>query len=343
VERLYEQVDRDAVTALLATLRVHSTIYCCTEFRVPWGMALKPAAVPVFHLFTRGDCWLEIDELDEPVALSAGDVVVFMTGRGHRMCDNLASPTEVLDDILATTPPSNGTLTHGGTGELTEMICGTFQLEGAPANPLLLSLPPVLRLDGRDDPTAHWVDALLTMVRAELNQPVPGGEAMLARLADLLITQTIRTFLSTLTESDGVHAAALRDPRITKAVRLFLTELNHPWTVDEMAAEVAMSRSSFAAIFRQLTGETPIRYLTRCRLARAAAYLASSDLTVFAVAQLVGYDSEASLTRAFSRMFGTAPGSYRRRLHDQPGSETPQVLPEITTDAETRGDRVLTD
>jgi AraC-like DNA-binding protein len=338
VQRLHDDLDVDAVDEVLTTLRVRSTIYCRSELNAPWGFAVKPAEVSVFHLISAGSGWLEVNDLDDPVRLEIGDVVLLMTGRGHRLTDDRSSKTEWLDEILERTPPSEGRLIYGGTGPRTEMICGHFQIEGAQANPLLMSLPPLLRLERNDPATAEWVKALLAMLQHEVSHQQPGGGAMLARLADILITQAIRNFLISLANTDQPHFGALRNPRIAKAVRLFQSDPSRPWTVEDMANEVAMSRSSFAAAFRQLTGESPMRYLTRCRLARAASHLASGDMTVFAIAREVGYDSEASLTKAFSRTFGVAPGAYRKRLREGSDLKVVEILPEVIADG--NGDTV---
>jgi AraC-like DNA-binding protein len=329
VQTLFEKIDEDAVTQVLASLRVHSTIYCRTELRAPWGFAVKPAEVSVFHLICEGSSWLDVDDVEVHVELGAADVVLLMTGRGHRMRDDPSSEVEWLDDIIQRTPPTDGRMIYGGSGHRTEMVCGCFQIEGAQANPLLFSLPPILRLDGRDPATREWVEALLAMLRREVNLPLAGGEAMLARLADLLIIHAIRTFLVSLADGDHAHLGALRDPRIAKAIRLFNADPARSWTVEKMASEVAMSRSSFAASFRQLTGESPMRYLSRCRLARAASYLAAGELTVFAIAHHVGYESEASLTKAFSRAFGTAPGAYRKQVKERSGLERAWIAPKL--------------
>jgi transcriptional regulator GlxA family with amidase domain len=145
----------------------------------------------------------------------------------------------------------------------------------------------------------------------------------------MLVTQTIRNYLESLTDAGRPQLGGLRDPRIAKAIRLAHTNPAHPWTVEELAAEVAMSRSAFAATFRQLTGEPPMRYVTRCRLARAASYFADGDLSVFEVARQCGYDSEASLTKAFSRNFGMAPGAYRRRLRQPAVVDPPPPQPDL--------------
>jgi transcriptional regulator GlxA family with amidase domain len=196
------------------------------------------------------------------------------------------------------------------------LVCGGFLVEGSQASPLLLSIPPVLRVRRNDPTTAAWLDGVFASLGEELARPRPGAAAILAALADLLVTQIIRDYLVSLGSADQPEIAGLRDARIAKAVRLAHTNPVHSWTVEEMAAEVAMSRSAFAASFRQLTGESPMRYVTRCRLARAAAYLADGGVSVSEIARRTGYDSESSFTKAFARHFGMAPGAYRRRLQE---------------------------
>jgi AraC-like DNA-binding protein len=79
-----------------------------------------------------------------------------------------------------------------------------------------------------------------------------------------------------------------------------------------MAEEVGMSRSKFAERFRALVGEPPLAYLTRWRMHSAARLLADESLTVGEVARRVGYESETAFSKAFRRVFDTAPGTYRR-------------------------------
>jgi transcriptional regulator GlxA family with amidase domain len=207
------------------------------------------------------------------------------------------------------------------------LLCGGFLAEGSQASPLLLAIPPVLRIHPDDPAAAGWLAGLLASLHAEAANPRPGAAAILAVLADLLVTQAIRSYLLELTTADRSAAGGLRDPRIAKAIRLAHANPAHPWTVEELAAEVAMSRSGFAASFRQLTGESPMRYVTRCRLARAASYLADAGISVAQIARRTGYESESSFTKAFARHFGMAPTDYRRRLQE-PGAVT-RALREI--------------
>ena len=320
--------DTATISELFRGLRVQSTVLCRTDFRSPWGFAVKESRSSAFHLVTSGRCWLNVDGLREWTQLEAGTIVLLMTGRGHRLSDAPSSEVPWLDDILRTNPPIDGHLSHGGSGAEASLVCGSIALEGLQAHPLLLSLPPMLRLDPESGDGAGWLPAVQGMIEVELEAAKPGLDAMLARLADVLIAEAMREFLLSLAESDGAYFAGLRDARIAKAIRLFQTDPARDWTVEIVSREVAMSRSSFAGLFREVTGESPIRYLTRCRLARAASLLVNTDATVFSISQEVGYDSEASLAKAFSRAFGTPPGAYRRQVRAGSGELT-DVLPQI--------------
>jgi transcriptional regulator GlxA family with amidase domain len=104
---------------------------------------------------------------------------------------------------------------------------------------------------------------------------------------------------------------ALRDRQIATAIGLIHSQPERGWTVGELAAEVALSRSTFSSRFRQLVGESPLRYLTRTRLAHAAALLRTTDASLAQVAGRAGYATEFSFGKAFKRVFGVAPGAYR--------------------------------
>jgi transcriptional regulator GlxA family with amidase domain len=97
------------------------------------------------------------------------------------------------------------------------------------------------------------------------------------------------------------------------ALTLMRSQPSAPWTVADLARKADMSRTAFAARFRELVGEPPMSYLARVRLGHAAGYLSTTDKTVRQIARLVGYENEASLSKAFGRAFGRAPGEYRRQ------------------------------
>ena len=93
-------------------------------------------------------------------------------------------------------------------------------------------------------------------------------------------------------------------------------ELAQRWTVSGLARRVGMSRPAFARRFAAETGSSPLRYLARARMERAASLLEQPELGLAQIAERVGYSSEFAFNRAFKRHHHVAPGSFRRHLRE---------------------------
>ena len=304
---------RDVVTSLLDAVRVRTSVYCRSELRAPWGFGVEAHGNPSFHVVTRGRCWLEVDGDGQPLAMTSGDLVLLPHGPRHWLRDDPSSPARWLEDILARTPPGHdGRLHYGGNGELSELVCGGFTLEGETVDPILQALPRVVHVSGANGKPLPWVAATLGLVSAVTASQAAGAEAVLARLAETIVLQALRSALADLAAADAVRLEALREPQIAAAIRLIHARPELAWTVDRLASEVGYSRSAFASRFRELVGETPIAYLTRSRLAIAATQLDRTQMSIGEIARRAGYANEASFGRAFRRAFGVAPGNYRR-------------------------------
>jgi len=303
--------DSDGLSQLLLRLTVNSTVYCLSEMTAPWGFQVEARSGPAFHLLTAGSAWLEVQGEADPVRLAAGDLVILPRGQGHVVRDSPKSPVRWLDRILADTPPVNGHLTHGGGGERTDLLCGGFAVERLTARPLLEALPTVVHLRGTGGRAPEWLVSLIRMIAVEMASTGPGSEAVVTRLTDALLAQALRQCLADADRASG-GSTAVSDPQIARALRLIREHPDRSWTVPKMAAAVSLSRSAFAERFRAATGETPMRSLTRYRMARAAEYLRATRAGVREIAHLTGYDSEVSVTKAFRRHYGTSPGAYRR-------------------------------
>jgi transcriptional regulator GlxA family with amidase domain len=159
------------------------------------------------------------------------------------------------------------------------------------------------------------------MLSAEAESSAPGAEEVVTRLADAMLTQALRLALIDLHAEDQGRVRALGDPQIAEAVALIHNQPERAWAVGELAAEVALSRSEFAARFRELVGESPLRYLTRTRLAHAAALLRTTDAPLAQIAAQTGYATAFSFSKAFKRAFGLAPGEYRGQANEGPKLE----------------------
>jgi AraC family transcriptional regulator, alkane utilization regulator len=310
----------DPVSEVLRAVRIRSTVYCRSVMGAPWGFGVTARGNPTFHVVTTGSCWLEVDGEPDQLRLTAGDLVVLPTGRRHWVRDDPATPATELEGILATTPPDeHRRLRHGGPGSRTELLCGGFALEGGGAHPILHALPAAVRIRGVNGHPVPWLAATLALLSAETASAAPGAEEIVSRLADALLAQALRVALAELQSSDGAGVLALRDRQMAAAIELIHRRPDHAWTVGELAAEVALSRSAFSARFRQFVGESPKRYLTRTRLAHAATLLHQTDASLAEIAVKIGYGTEFSFAKAFKRTFGIAPGTYRGRHHGFPG------------------------
>ena len=236
------------------------------------------------------------------------------------MQDRRDSPAPPLDGILAERSLAGGSdaaerLAYGGDGPRTSLLCGGFALaSGLPEN-LLSLLPVMLVLDTTSSGISRWLEPAFGLLRDEIARDAPGASAVLAKLADVFLTEIVRRYLSSLDLMTAtVPPAAAGDPGVGAALMLLRSQPDAPWTVADLARKVDMSRTAFAARFRELVGEPPMGYLARVRLGHAAGHLSATDMTLRQVAHLVGYENESSLSKAFRRAFGRAPGEYRQAL-----------------------------
>jgi AraC-like DNA-binding protein/mannose-6-phosphate isomerase-like protein (cupin superfamily) len=311
--------DGDGLSQLLLRVTVTSTVYCLSDMTSPWGFRVAARPSPAFHLLMSGSAWLEVEGQREAVRLLAGDLVVLPRGNDHQLRDARESQIRWLDDILAKKPPVNGRLQHGGGGERAELICGGFAIDQLTARPLLEALPLVVHLRGHEGRAPEWLAGLIRMISLEMAANRPGAEAVVSRLTDALLAQALRAHL---VATDPVSGGPVTDPQVARALRLMRERPDERWSVPKLAAAVGLSRSAFAERFRAATGETPIQSLTRYRLSRAAAYLRTTNAGVREIARRTGYDSEATISKAFRRHYGTAPGAYRKAAGSAPGAVT---------------------
>src|SRR5215472_4417181 len=194
--QLLNAAPHDTVAELLAALRVRSTVYCLSELREPWGFEVGGVNVAKFHLVLAGSCWLSLAG-HEPAELHAGDLVIISRGERHVMTDRPGSPVTNLDLIVADHPlDPNARLTYGGTGALTRLLCGGFVLDDPAPAALIDLLPPVLQMNSRSADITTWLEPVFALVRHEAESNAPGAQAIFAKLADVFLSQALRTYLA---------------------------------------------------------------------------------------------------------------------------------------------------
>jgi AraC family transcriptional regulator, alkane utilization regulator len=138
----------------------------------------------------------------------------------------------------------------------------------------------------------------------------PGGENVLARLAEVMFVEAIRRHLEKLPASQAGWLAGLRDPVVGQALGALHAEPRRPWTVEDLARLVGQSRSVFAERFGAMVGQPPMQYLALWRMQLASHQLLQGQ-AVARVAEAVGYESEAAFSRAFKKLVGQPPAAWR--------------------------------
>ena len=310
----------DVLSDILSTVHLRSTVFAQTQLVAPWGIRAGAGDRFAFHVITRGRGWLEVDGL-APMNVEAGEVVVITPGRGHALRDRPETPTRDLFEMLAA-----GEFTRADNGpppdatEWTTLICGCFQLSGPPGNALLAALPPLIHIREMSSDVGPWLAQTITLLTYESLAERPGTTTVVNRLCDALFVYILRSHLAALPANDANWLRALIDPQLGEALRAMHEQPAADWTVRSLAAGVGMSRSAFAARFAGLVGETPIQYLTRWRLQKAAATPHPGDADVSAAAATVGYDSIPAFSKAFKRIIGVSPGAYRRGARADPAT-----------------------
>jgi AraC-like DNA-binding protein len=192
------------------------------------------------------------------------------------------------------------------------ILCGFLGCDTRPFNPLVEALPAVLHLRGSSYRENSGLAYFISAARAESERRRAGAEGVLARLGELLFVEAIRCHIETLDPEQTGWLAGLGDRHVGQALNLLHGDPSADWTLDELAKEVGLSRSTLAQRFTHLIGQPPMQYLTRWRMQLAAGLLASGRDPIARVAEAVGYDSEAAFNRAFRRAVGTPPAAWRQ-------------------------------
>jgi AraC-like DNA-binding protein len=321
----------DPLTDVLTSVRLTGAVFFTVEGTAPWVAEAPPASaisgrvlpgadhVLEFHAVTRGRCLGGILG-EEPVRLEAGDLICFPHGDPHVMSSAPGLRAPQIDLSLFERPAGKRIpfpLKLGAGPSEVHLVCGFLGCDARPFNPLLASLPRVLRASDRDSP-GGWLSRFMEVAETEARTPRPGTEAVLARLSELMFVEVIRRHVESLLPGRTGWLAGLRDPHVGKALAALHARPEHTWTIDSLGHEAGLSRSALAERFTALVGEPPIQYLGRWRMQVAAGLLASTHDGIAGIAARVGYASEAAFSRAFRKLVGVPPASWRRRRAGQP-------------------------
>lgn len=318
----------DALSEVLSAVRLSASVFFDIVAKSPW-VAEKPPAVQTardvvpgaqhameYHVITSGRCWLSLvgDSASDPIKLGEGDIVVMPHGDPHVVS---SEPGMRAEPSLAVyrRPDQDGAapfvLQTGGDGAVARLICGFFTCDARPFNPLLASLPRVMRF-GREETGSHGLlDQFIRFAVTEMGNKGMGSQTVLNRLSELMFVEVIRLHMNRIGDGNTGWLAGLRDPLVGRALALLHGKPAYAWTLEELASEAAASRTVLADRFSHLVGCPPIQYLTQWRMQLAARRLADQGAKIAVIAHEVGYESEAAFSRAFKRFVGRSPSQWR--------------------------------
>ena len=308
---------RDLLTQILLGLRLDGVEYGRCIMRKPWAVAFPAQRSARFHFVGSGGAWLRTPGTDWQ-RLSAGDAVLLPHGSFHVLASAPDVPAVDIDSLSRVAVSENIYLVGGDQCAVTVddgtpadvMFCGALRFNLDPLHPLIAMMPPVMLAGelARKDAT---VPALLDAMEREVALDRIGACGILARLADALAASIIRAWVECGCSDATGWVAAVRCPKVGRVVAAIHAEPERDWSVPELAGVMGTSRSTFADTFTRTMGESPARYVAKVKMFQARRWIAHDGMRIATAADRLGYESEASFSRAFKRVIGHAPSAAR--------------------------------
>jgi AraC-like DNA-binding protein len=298
------------------------------EATAPWGLiggkeseekvtpsdkTISPTDLAHFAMLSRGNCWLSVEGIPEPIPLTGGDCFLLARDISIVMRDSPRTrPRSTFREIAA--KASSNVAHYGGGGASTTVVCGSLSFDRASLKPITQLLPRFILIKA-DQAQTLALHITMQALASEMAGQAPGSEVVTTRLAEVLFIQILRAHIASEPERNQGWLRAIFDPQVGAALCAVHDGVSTPWTVESLAEAATMSRSAFAVRFKELLGQTPMEYVTEWRMQKAMQLLEQRDKKLIDVARSVGYESDAAFSKAFKRVVRASPGEYvKRRL-----------------------------
>lgn len=312
----------DTLSDIFRTLRLKGGIFLDARFTAPWCVASQvtpqdistflktPAEIVTLHYVLSGRAYVGIGN-GQRVEVGEGELVLLPRNDMHVLGSGLDGDPINSHHLIDLSPDGGlARIVHGGAGELTHIICGFLATEEQ-RNPLIASLPPLLKVNVREGVSRDWIESSVRYAAEGLHHGAIAASPVMGRLSELLFAEAIRAYAMGLPESERSWLKGLNDRYVGRAIAALNENLARDWTVDEIAATAGLSRSAFVERFSQTVGLPPMKYLTLSRLELAKKLMLDGRQAIAQVAAKVGYEAEEAFNRAFKREFGLPPAKWR--------------------------------
>lgn len=317
----------------LRSLRVSGTLLLHESYSAPWAVAVPesgslrnllslPAGVRAvaFHLVEFGHCEIDYDG-SERVVLRAGDMAVCFGGAAHTISVGDKSRIQDLGSLLA--GGSNAQRPdRSGDNTDTRMLCGVFLLHHVELNPLLAALPCLMHSTHARAGAMRNLSGVASLLADELHRQPGGSRYVIERLVEVLCAEAVRAHIERTPAHEAGWFRGIKDPVVGRAMAAIHAAPGADWSVQALAREVSISPSRFAARFSGALGQSPMAYVATWRMNLACRKLATSALSIDQIGAELGYESHAAFNRAFKKLVGLPPATWRARER-HPGPMAP--------------------
>lgn len=181
------------------------------------------------------------------------------------------------------------------------------------ANPLPDIVPSVLSFETGDLRAENRLDLYFELIRHNTLRRVENRARILQKLAEIVATILLEHVLRDLKDRGSDLTEAAKDANIRRVLNAIHRSPETNWTLAALADSAALGRSTFAQRFREATGKTPLQYLAEYRIALASQMLREDELSIAEIAYRVGYETDSAFSKAFKRLVGLSPTTYRAR------------------------------
>lgn len=289
----------EIVTLLQPAARFSKLVECAGS----WRIHRETTGEPFYCAVLEGNCRISVNG-QPSMTVQAGDFVLVPAMHDLINESMVAPPAGVTMKPVEVDEGCFRVGREDGPVEL-RMRIGHCSF-GAPDAALLIRLLPQVVV-AREPRLA----TLMQLVGDETRARRPARELVLERLIEVLLIEALRCGAPTMS-APGL-ARGLADDRLAAPLCALHARPEHPWTVAELAAKAALSRSAFFTRFSRAVGLPPMEYLLTWRMALAKQLLCEHDLGMDRVAERVGYSSASTFSVAFARHAGVPPARYARR------------------------------
>ncbi|HHL2559420.1 TPA: AraC family transcriptional regulator [Yersinia enterocolitica] len=306
----------ELISELLLEMRLRGVQYrrlqTGSEFGV--GFSNRPGHA-YFHYIAVGTALLRTHD-GTLYELKAGSMVFMPQGEAHQLISDVSCSFQHIDTL--------------GSAPLGEAVSGINTCPSSHPTPSTVLFYGCMEFDlggmqglGKLMPQAIVVEAneqiypglvpILGAMKFEICSGRAGFAGILARLAEVAAAMIVRGWIENGSENAAGLIAALRDPRLARAILAIHRDTSREWSVAELAAQSHVSRSVFAERFKSIIGIPPLRYVREVRMRIAGHWIIHDKISIDTVALRLGYASQAAFSRAFKRINGYPPGAMRQR------------------------------